>query len=203
MTGLEYHHIGHDPAHGEIALWSVDDHGTLHEDRRRFRETDVEWLNWSHERVFPEVNWTAVGRVEFGRQAGSIHISDPDIGRSPMRLRRLVGTLERQYPKVKWFLFGSGYKGESVFAALAQRVASDELARERAAEASLHEDRQRRAAAAHARPEIVTRVGKRGPSPKKASAAKTSPSPRRGPSPSKARSVTEVKPIRSRRQPKA
>jgi hypothetical protein len=126
MTGLEYHHIGHDPSTGEIALWSIDDRDAIHEDRRRFDVVDQTWLDWSHEQVFREVHWKAVGRVELDRKAGSIHVSDPRIGHSPNRLARLVGTLEAKYPNVRWFVFGSGFRGESVMAALAGRVAADE-----------------------------------------------------------------------------
>jgi hypothetical protein len=126
MNGLEYHHIGHDPSTGEIALWSLDDRDAIHEDRRRFAQDDLEWLHWSHEQVFREIHWKAVGRVELDRKAGSIHVSDPRIGHSPTRLARLVETLEAKYPNVRWFVFGSGYRGESVMAALAGRVAADE-----------------------------------------------------------------------------
>lgn len=119
---LQYQHIGHDPRHGEIALWSVDERGALHERRRNKREADLEWLDWSHERAFPEVKMRALGRVEIGRRAGSIHISDPDLAVSSRRLVRLLDTLEKHYPEIRWYVFGSGFNGESAMAALAQRV---------------------------------------------------------------------------------
>ncbi len=119
MPGLEYQHIGHDPCLGEIALWSVDDRGNLHEQRRDKKEADLEWLDWSHERAFPEVKMHALGRVELVRCAGSIHISDPVMAISTRRLARLLDTLEDRFPSIRWYLFGSGFHGESLLATLA------------------------------------------------------------------------------------
>lgn len=122
MPGLEYQHIGHDPSIDQIAIWSMDDRGTLHEQRAPKRAPTVEWLDWSHERVFPDVHMKALGRVEIGRKAGSIHISDPDVILSPTRFSRLLDSLDRKYPETRWYLFGGGFKGESVMTALAQRI---------------------------------------------------------------------------------
>lgn len=122
MPGLEYQHIGHDPAVDQIAIWSVDDRGQLHEERAAPARQQDNWLTWSHENVFPDIKKKAVGRVEIRRKAGSIHISDPDVVLSHNRFSRLLDTLDRTYPQTRWYLFGGGYKGESVMAALAQRV---------------------------------------------------------------------------------
>jgi len=122
MAGLEYQHIGHDPSLDQIAIWSMDERGQLHEERAAKHASSVEWLTWSHEKVFSQVNMKALGRVEIHRKAGSIHISDPDVVLSSHRFSRLLNKLDEKYPDTRWFLFGGGFKGESVMAALAQRV---------------------------------------------------------------------------------
>ncbi|MBC7835536.1 MAG: hypothetical protein H7Y88_10630 [Phycisphaerales bacterium] len=124
MPGIEYQHIGHDPRYGEIALWSIDDRGEIHEDRRCFPIPDADWLDWAHENVFREVKIRAVGRVELSRRAGSIHISDPNVGLSDHRLTRLLDKLDEKYPQTRWYLFGSGFHGENAMTALARRVLS-------------------------------------------------------------------------------
>lgn len=124
MSDIEYHHIGHDPRLGSIALWSVDRSFRLHEDRRRFTEVGREWLTWSHDNQFIEVKPRALGRVELDRRAGSIQISDPHLARSDAFLCRLLDTLDRQYPGTRWYLFGVGFKGESVIKVLAERAAA-------------------------------------------------------------------------------
>jgi hypothetical protein len=121
MPRVQYHHIGHDPRHGEIALWSVDDRGSLHENRRTFDGPDGAWLDWSHENAFREVKMRALGRVELDRHAGSIHISDERIGRSEAAICRLVGTLEARFPGTRWYLFGLDFRGESVCEVLARQ----------------------------------------------------------------------------------
>jgi hypothetical protein len=120
MAGLEYQHIGHDPTRDAIAIWSVDDQGRLHEDRKERHQPTVEWLGWSHERVFPHVKVRATGRVELGQRAGSIHISDVKVAASPARMGRLLEVLDATYPKTKWFLFGAGYRGDPVNVVLGQ-----------------------------------------------------------------------------------
>ncbi|HYE02027.1 MAG TPA: hypothetical protein VD963_02200 [Phycisphaerales bacterium] len=122
MPGLEYQHIGHDPRTGPIALWAVDDRGQIREERQPRHEPDLHWLGWAHENVFKEVKIAAAGRVDLDRQAGSIHLTDPGLGLSDQRLVRLIDTLDRRYPKTRWFLFGAGFHGENVMAALARRV---------------------------------------------------------------------------------
>lgn len=122
MPGLEYQHIGHDPTVDEIAIWSVDDHGTLHEQRTPKSSPTADWLDWSHERIFPDVKMKALGRVEIDRKAGTIHISDVNVVLSSMRFSRLLDSLDRKYPETRWYIFGGGFKGESVMAALAHRV---------------------------------------------------------------------------------
>ncbi len=122
MPGLSYQHIGHDPSHGSIALWSLDESGDFKEDRRSFDEPDADWLDWSHERMFPELKPAALGRVELDRRTGTIHISEPKIGLSSQRLTRLLDMLDAKYPETRWFIFGAGYKGEPVMSALAERV---------------------------------------------------------------------------------
>lgn len=113
MAGLEYQHIGHDPRRDAIAIWSVDDRGRLHEERTDQHQPTLEWLGWSHERVFPEVTKAkATGRVELGRRAGSIHITDPKVAVSTSHLARLLDVLESRYPATRWYLFGGGYQGE-------------------------------------------------------------------------------------------
>jgi hypothetical protein len=114
MTGVQYQHIGHDPRQGEIALWSVDDRGVLHEARRRFAEANGEWLDWSHENQFTEVKVRALGRVEVERKTGSIHLSDGDWSVSESRLCRLLDVLDRAYPSTRWYVFGNGFSGESI-----------------------------------------------------------------------------------------
>ena len=112
MAGLEYQHIGHDPRADAIAIWSVDEQGRLHEDRCEQHEPTPEWLDWSHQRLFSAKRSRATGRVELGKRAGSIHITDPKIAASPWQLGRLLEVLETRYPLTRWFLFGGGYKGE-------------------------------------------------------------------------------------------
>lgn len=119
MPGVLYHHIGHDPKHGPIALWSIDEQGKVHERRRRFAQADGEWLDWSHENQFREIKIRALGRVELDRRAGSIHLTDTSIGRSDARLCRLLETLDRLYPQVRWYVFGVDYRGESADQVLA------------------------------------------------------------------------------------
>lgn len=117
MAGIEYQHIGHDPRRDSIAIWSVDEQGRLHEDRRGEHEPTLEWLGWSHQEVFPDVRSRATGRVELRNRAGSIHLTDPKIAVSPGRLGRLLDMLETKYPETRWFLFGGGYKGEPAISA--------------------------------------------------------------------------------------
>ena len=76
MPGLEYQHIGHDPTDTQVAIWSIDDRGELHEQRAARKAPTREWLDWSHENVFAEVKMKALGRVEIESKFGSIHISD-------------------------------------------------------------------------------------------------------------------------------
>lgn len=123
MPGIQYHHIGHDPKYGEIALWAMDDRGHVHEDRRTYAAPDASWLDWSHENIFREIKPIARGRVELGTRAGSIVIADPKLLLDNRRLLRIVTRLESTYPKVRWYLFGDGLNGVSVMTALAQRAA--------------------------------------------------------------------------------
>ncbi len=122
MAGLNYQHIGHDPKLGPIALWSLDQTGKVHEDRRVFDGPDAEWLDWSHEKCFQEVKSRIMGRVELSRQAGSIHISDPQVCRSDDKLCRILDALDRAYPKTRWYVFGAGFKGESAVQILARQA---------------------------------------------------------------------------------
>jgi len=115
MAGIEYHHIGHDPQQGALALWSIDQHWRLHEDRRDIQTADAAWLVWSHENMFPGINVRALGRVEIDRKAGSIHVSDPVLVRDDAHLLRVLSILDQRYPDTRWYLFGLGFKGESVF----------------------------------------------------------------------------------------
>lgn len=114
MAGIGYEHIGHDPTHSGVALWSVDEQGRLHEERKGRHQPSVDWLFWSHDRVFRDVKSRASGRVELGSRAGSIHIADPAFAASTSRLGRLLQVLEKQYPQTRWFLFGGGYSGEPI-----------------------------------------------------------------------------------------
>lgn len=118
MSGLEYHHIGHDPTETQVAIWSMDERGTLHEQRAARKAPTVEWLDWSHENVFAEVKMKALGRVEIETKSGSIHISDPNIILNTHRFSRLLYKLDQKYPQTRWYLFGSGYRGEPVMKAL-------------------------------------------------------------------------------------
>ncbi len=124
MAGLEYQHIGHDPSRDAIAIWSVDDRGRLHEERSPQHQATIDWLGWSHERVFPNVRPRATGRVELGRRAGSIHITDPKVAVSSSHLGRLLDILETRYPQTRWYLFGGGYRGEPATAAFTPRSAA-------------------------------------------------------------------------------
>ena len=117
MAGLQYQHIGHDPSRDAIAIWSVDNRGKLHEERAAQHEATIDWLGWSHERVFPDVRPQATGRVELGRRAGSIHITDPKVAISTSHLGRLLDILDTRYPQTRWYLFGGGYSGEPATAA--------------------------------------------------------------------------------------
>lgn len=112
MSGLEYQHIGHDPSREAIAIWSVDGTGRLFEERKSPHQPTVDWLCWSHERVFRDVKAKATGRVELGGRAGSIHIADPKLAGSIAHLGRLLAILESRYPETRWYLFGGGYRGE-------------------------------------------------------------------------------------------
>lgn len=123
MAGLEYQHIGHDPRRDAVALWSVDEKGRLHEQRQDQHEPTREWLDWSHARVFPDLKARATGRVELGRRAGSIHISDPKVAVSTSHLVRLLDVLEARYPETRWYLFGGGYRGEPATSAFAPAAA--------------------------------------------------------------------------------
>lgn len=123
MAGLCYQHIGHDPKLGPIAIWSLDQAGQIHEDRRAFAAPNGEWLDWSHDNCFREVKAQAVGRVELDRQAGSIHISDPEICRSEVKLCRILDALDRAYPKTRWYVFGAGIAGEPIAKLLARQAA--------------------------------------------------------------------------------
>jgi hypothetical protein len=118
MPGLEYQHIGHDPSDTQVAIWSIDDRGELHEQRAARKAPTVEWLDWSHENVFAEVKMKALGRVEIESKFGSIHISDPNVILNTHRFSRMLSKLDQKYPQTRWYLFGSGYKGESVMKAL-------------------------------------------------------------------------------------
>lgn len=122
MGGVQYQHIGHDPRRGTIALWSLDEQGKLHESRKRFARVDQSWLDWSHENQFREVKRQAVGRVEIESRAGTIHVNEPAWSVSEAKLCRLLNTLDKLYPATRWFLFGPGFKGESVTAFLADRA---------------------------------------------------------------------------------
>jgi len=122
MSGLEYQHIGHDPSIDQIAIWSMDERGELHEQRTAQHRPTAAWIGMSHENIFPEVSMRALGRVEIGRKAGTIHISDVNVVLSPHRFSRLLDKLDKKYPETKWFIFGGGYKGESIMTALAQRI---------------------------------------------------------------------------------
>ena len=121
MGSVSYQHIGHDPQHGEIAIWSMDDHWRVY-DRRTFERPSGSWLDWSHENLFREIKRGASARAEIGRKFGSIHIADPHIGLSTHRLARILDALDAKYPDTRWFVFGPGFNGESVLAALAKRV---------------------------------------------------------------------------------
>jgi len=118
MSGLEYQHIGHDPTNTQVAIWSMDERGELHERRAAKTAPTVKWLDWSHENVFAEVKMKALGRVEMETRSGSIHISDPSIILSTHRFSRLLDKLDEKFPQTRWYLFGSGYKGEPVMTAL-------------------------------------------------------------------------------------
>ncbi|MGQ0628255.1 MAG: hypothetical protein ACT4PL_09190 [Phycisphaerales bacterium] len=120
MAHVEYHHIGHDPSNGALALWSIDERGRFHESRREFARADAHWLDWSHENAFPDMAAIALGRVELDRRAGSLHISDVAIARDDSRLMRVVTILEKAYPGTRWFLFGPGFRGESLHEYLAR-----------------------------------------------------------------------------------
>lgn len=124
MPGLEYQHIGHDPSRDAIAIWSVDDRGRLHEERAPQHQATIEWLGWSHEKVFRDVRARATGRVELGRRAGSIHITDPKVAVSTTQLGRLLDILEAKYPETRWYLFGGGYRGEPATSAFRPRPAA-------------------------------------------------------------------------------
>lgn len=124
MATVQYHHIGHDPASGQLALWSIDSAWRLHQSTREFARADAQWLDWSHENAFPDVAALALGRVEVDRRAGSIHISDRALSHSDAKLLRIVATLEKAYPETRWFLFGPGFKGESLHQYLAERTAA-------------------------------------------------------------------------------
>ncbi len=124
MPEVDYHQIGHNPRLGAIALWSLDTDGKIHEERRHFLEANIEWLHWSHDNLFVEVRSRALGRVELERFTGSIQISDPNLARSDGFLCKLLDTLDRVYPSTRWYLFGAGFKGESVISVLAQRAAT-------------------------------------------------------------------------------
>jgi hypothetical protein len=124
MARVEYQHIGHDPSQCGVALWSVDDRGQLHEERKAAHQPTVDWLLWSHDRVFRDVKSRATGRVELGGRAGSIHIADPAFASSTARLGRLLSVLEARYPETRWYLFGGGYRGEPVSALFEERAAA-------------------------------------------------------------------------------
>ncbi len=118
MPGLEYQHIGHDPSDTQVAIWSMDDRGELHEQRAPQKSPSHDWLDWSHENVFAEVKMKALGRVEIETKSGSIHISDPNVLLNTHRFSRLLYKLDQKYPQTRWYLFGNGYRGESVMKAL-------------------------------------------------------------------------------------
>ncbi|MBX3356821.1 MAG: hypothetical protein KF745_00175 [Phycisphaeraceae bacterium] len=121
MTRVQYHHIGHRPRFGPIALWALGDDGRLHEDRRAYDQPDASWLDWSHDNLFAEVKPVAKGRVELDCKAGSIHISDPALILNRHRLVRIVRRLERAYPRTRWFVFSDGLTGISVSQVLDDR----------------------------------------------------------------------------------
>lgn len=122
MPGIQYHHIGHTPRFGEIALWAMDDRGQVHEDRRRYDQPDASWLDWSHENAFREIKPIARGRVEIGTRSGSIVIADPRILLDNRRLARILSRLETTYPEVRWYLFSDGLNGTPVAAIFAERA---------------------------------------------------------------------------------
>lgn len=124
MPGVQYHHIGHNPRFGEIALWAMDERGTVHEDRRIYDAPDQSWLDWSHQNTFREIKPIASGRVELAARAGSIHIPDPALFLDNRRLIRILDRLDAAYPRTRWYVFGDGLNGVSVMTALAHRVAS-------------------------------------------------------------------------------
>ena len=132
MPGVQYHHIGHTPRFGEIALWAMDERGTVHEDRRRYDAPDASWLDWSHQNTFAEVKPIASGRVELASKAGSIHIADPALFLDNRRLLRIIDRLDAAYPHIRWYIFGDGLNGVSVMTALSQRVAAGDDAAGRA-----------------------------------------------------------------------
>lgn len=123
MAGLNYQHIGHNPRHGPVAIWSLDDRGIVHEDRRTQGEPDASWIDWSHENRFREVKARAVGRVELRSHAGSIHINDPELLRNQSKLCRVVDALDKAYPQTRWFVFGPGCNGATVTELLSNQAA--------------------------------------------------------------------------------
>ncbi|MGD9690793.1 MAG: hypothetical protein AB7Q91_14590 [Phycisphaerales bacterium] len=117
---MSYQHIGHNPRHGPVVIWSLDHEGTVHEDRRSQGEPDPSWIDWSHENCFREVKARAVGRVELQNRAGSIHISDPELLRSEVKLCRVLDALDRRFPQTRWFVFGPGCNGATIAELLAK-----------------------------------------------------------------------------------
>ena len=124
MPGIQYHHIGHNPRYGEIALWAMDDRGHVHEDRRLYDAPDASWLDWSHDNTFREIKPVARGRVELGTRSGSIVIADPHLLLDNRRLARILTRLENTYPDVRWYLFSDGLNGAPINTVFADRAAS-------------------------------------------------------------------------------
>ncbi len=119
MAGVEYHHLGHNPSSGKLALWSIDTQSKLHVSEKRFETVGVEWLDWSHENAFGDIAVLALGRVEIDRKVGSMHIADAGFARRDDNLLRLSAILDSRFPGVRWYLFGPIFKGETLHAYLA------------------------------------------------------------------------------------
>jgi hypothetical protein len=118
MRSVEYQHIGHDPRYGELSIWNIDDRGCFSEHRREFATADQEWMEWSHQRLFDGQSTLARGRVELATRTGSVYIVEPALTCQISKIAHLVRKLDRRYPRTRWYLFGGGFNGESVMAAL-------------------------------------------------------------------------------------
>ena len=114
MPGVQYQHIGHNPTAGRLALWTIDPAWRLHVSERAEAEPDAAWLDWSHQNCFPGVSNIALGRTEIERRAGSIHFSDRALSMREEHLLRVLSILDRRFPDTRWYLFGPGFRGQSV-----------------------------------------------------------------------------------------